>query len=97
MGGFSRLFIPLPNPVKLFSNLLKVFLKSLILVRENDQNNNPFVEKVRKVSDARHKLFTVMTRSFNDWREDIMKVFHGQSVSVLRLIHQQLIPICHAD
>lgn len=52
---------------------------------------------IRKVSDSRYILFTVMTSSFNDWKEDIMKVFHGQGVSVLRLIHQQLIPICHAD
>lgn len=43
---FSRQFIPLPSSVKLFSNLLKVFLKSLRLMRENDQNNNPFVENV---------------------------------------------------
>lgn len=55
---------------------------------------------VRKLSNAKCTWFTVTTSSLShfEWRHyegGKWKVFYGQSISVLRLIHQQLIPIHH--
>lgn len=90
--------INVPDSVKLFQNPSKIILKFfyywkwLSICRQREPENY----QMQNVNDSQLQQALLVTLSGWYCESGKWKVFYGQSIWVLRLIYQQLIPIHHA-